>query len=271
MSLCQRWRIITLMAFAAASGLGCSALQPRVAQVLPKMVASPSGQLAPLRSAALFYRRTAPASRGIVETASYVREENAPIEVQLLAIRFPNPSGRRDTALAELVVLDPQAKDNSTKKGWPVRLGGWLRDSMPGVAWGDGVKEAKALTLSVHEMQQVLASCERTDEVQLLSNHSEHNGHAKTGAVETQLFVDINGKTELQPGGRSDALDALIRRVRNQGQLISCLVGSEAELAELAGATDSSAMAGGRKDNILVRLPPVASAEPTSSMPGFRP
>ena len=81
------------------------------------------------------------------------------------------------------------------------------------------------------------------------------------------LLVNVNGTTVLQPRRQSPELDALVRKIRHQGQLVSCLVGSGADLAAMAGGTDIHKFAayGTTHDQILVRLPPAARSDEAAS------
>jgi hypothetical protein len=217
----------------SASSLGCRSKQSNHSQLIAQMVASPAGPMLPIQSATLVYR-ILPETHAAAQTVPATLPqpvESAAQSAQLLVIRYPNPSGKRNSALAELVVTERATSSDQSVGGWSDSWKSWIRESLPGIAWSDGVQEAKALTIPVRDLQSLLSSCRGESPIQLASH--------QTSDTEALLLIDIDGQPILQPRRRSPELDALICKIRHQGQLVSCLVGSGAELAEMASATNT--------------------------------
>ena len=241
----------------SASGLGCRSKQSNHSQLIAQMAASPAGPMLPLQSATLVYR-ILPEPQVAAQTVPATLPqplESAAQSAQLLVIRYPNPNGKRNSALAELVVTELATPSEQAVEGWSGSWKSWIRESLPGIAWSDGVREAKALTIPVRDLQSLLSSCREESPIQLASH--------QTSDTEALLLVDIDGQPILQPRRRSPELDALIRKIRGQGQLVSCLVGSGAELAEMANATNAQLLTtlGNERGQLLVRLPPAISTD----------
>ena len=249
------------LAIGSTTGLGCRSIQTNQSKLIPQMVASPAGPMRPLHTATLVYRIQPVADRAKVSQAARTTPFGSPQPAakagggaQLLVIRYPNPSGKRDSALAELVVTEPvspaDSSPGSSTRHWHDRWSGWLRESLPGIGWDDGVREAKALTIPVQELKFLLTRCQGLEDVQLASHGSSN--------TEAMLLVDVNDKPVLQPHRQSPELDALVRKIRDHGRLITCLVGSGAQLAEMARGADSPLLAtlGASQDHLLVRMPP---------------
>lgn len=249
--------LVFCLMMVSASSLGCRSKQSNHSQLIAQMVASPVGPMRPLQSATLVYR-ILPEPRDAVQTVPATLAqpvESAVPSAQLLVIRYPNPSGKRDSALAELVVTELEASSDQAAVGWSSAWKSWIQESLPGIAWSDGVREAKALTIPVQDLQSLLRCCQRENPIQLASH--------QTSDTEAVLMVDINGQPILQPRRRSPELDSLIRKIRRQGRLVSCLVGSGAELAEMANATHAQLLTslGNERSQLLVQLPPAISTD----------
>jgi hypothetical protein len=249
--------VVIWLAILSTTGLGCRSLQSNQAQLISQVAASPAGPLLPLHSATLVYRILPASGHMEVSPASLTMPADAvqPPEpamrsVQLLVIRYPNPSGKRDSALAELVVTEPVLPGSQRNSRWHNRWSGWLRESLPGIGWSEGVQEAKALTIPVRDLRSLLRSCQGNRDIQRASH--------EVSDTEAMLLVEVNGQSVVQPRRRSLELDALLYNIRHHGRLVSCLVGSGAELAEMARGTDAALLTalGSGRDHLLVRLPP---------------
>jgi hypothetical protein len=101
------------------------------------------------------------------------------------------------------------------------------RNTLPGVQWADGVEEAWALDIPRSDLDRVLA--------RLFEAGYFNRRPGTTGEVDLSATVD--GASLNQRWGRVDELDALIERVRQEGQLVSYTRAPRSRSTEGAGPT----------------------------------
>ncbi|MCH8922565.1 MAG: hypothetical protein IIA67_05395 [Planctomycetes bacterium] len=193
---------------------GCSWLKT------PEVQMQPGSQRSGLESATVVYKLSRRAATGSTPSEG---------DLQTLSIIYPHPQKGRGYALAELLVIrsrqnggpDDHAANYSSwdPRGWADRFGDAARRTMPGVALGKGIKEAKAIDLPKGELDGIFSRLERTG---FFTNDSAASLHASTaGAFRVDLTAVINGARFEKPWSRVDALDELLRRVRSKGRLIT--------------------------------------------------
>lgn len=221
---------------------GCATIEgPRIQSTAPERS---------FRSVEITFDRVWPASRG----GSSIAEPPGPSEVRLasfrpgtsdapaadsavataprrrqrLMIRAPHPDGRRDWAEVSLVIesLTPDGLANSTTSG---QAGGWrawarkIEGRLPGIRWGDGVDEAWVSDVPASEIEALVLRLER-------SGYFDESESPKAGGW---LAVELDGRLTRRAWAGSPELEALVRRVRERGQLASYVPVPEQAAPEL--------------------------------------
>jgi len=130
--------------------------------------------------------------------------------VRTLAIQYPHPAGKNGYALVELVVesRDPASKATDDQ-GWLKQLGSLAGETLPGVHWSAGIKEAWALDMPRADLDHLL--------VQLRETGYFHEPDRIGGT--TEITAQIDGVAFRRPWDHVPDLDALAERVRREGSL----------------------------------------------------
>jgi hypothetical protein len=215
MNDCKR-SLVPVMAGLLLSG--CSMLKTPEVQIDPQLELRSSHN--GLESATIVYKL----ARGPA-----IRPSGRAGDLQTLSIIYPHPQQGRGHALAEVVVIrsghgggpgDRPAKYGQwDPRGWVGRFGDAARRTMPGVALGKGIKEAKALDISKHELDGIFTQLERTGFFWETSGTSLPV--STTPGATVDLTAVVNGARFEQAWSRVDALDELLRTIRQKGRLIT--------------------------------------------------
>jgi hypothetical protein len=184
--------LLGLLAVLAAAS-GCASITPPSSQI------DPGNAISRLRSGVLVYR--------VYSTT----ETKTPDRVQILSIKYPHPDGRAGYALAEAVVGDLSEESETVEPPWVARLATFARDTLPGMAFGEGIKEAKAFDIPVSDLEAVL---DRLGEEGYF-----HQPNSLPSPVE--LAVEVNGHRQDKPWRRVVELDRLYSDVRAKGSLVA--------------------------------------------------
>jgi hypothetical protein len=232
------------------AAVGCQAVQSPTSSVVAQMGPAAASPAPWLESATLTYVHSpavaaapataSPAADGVIQashevaasgTVKSVSDSSAPDAqiVQVLAVRYPHPDGRRDFARAELVLADAKAPSPDAE-GWRAKLGRFIDSATPGVEWGPGIRDAKGLDVSIVELQMMLATAEK-------AASSPKTPPLPTGVNAT---VEINGKNIAPSPAAALKLRILAIRVAREGKVIS-YPGGAAELVGAAAATNVGA------------------------------
>ncbi|MGI9455155.1 MAG: hypothetical protein ACR2NU_01255 [Aeoliella sp.] len=178
-----------------------------------------------LESATLTYSRHAAPTvqEDIVQAKFSAVPSSTDGTLAVLAIRYPHPDGHKDRARVELVITDPEnaAQANS----WYRRLGQTLSETLPGMAWGEGIQQVKAIDLRLDELQQLI--------VESQTAVSLGNTHGQT-SPQIQLETEINGRRNVAKSGPILALEKLALRAAQEGKLVG-YSGSANELRQRFG------------------------------------
>lgn len=138
-----------------------------------------------------------------------------------LSLRYPHPSGKSGMALAEMVVetrTPPNAQAQSEVKKavwqqWGESFAAAARDLLPGMKMSDGVFEAWALDISKNDLDRVIQGMS-------LSGYFVNPAKQTVGV---ELAVRIDNFQAVKSWTREPELDILMRRVREEGRLVSYL------------------------------------------------
>lgn len=200
-----------------ACGSGCAAIKPRTSQIDP---ASAAGGL---HRAAIVYR--------VYSTSG---TQSTPGSARILSIKYPHPAGQTGYALAEAVIADLSHESEAAKPQWAARLGSFGRGTLPGMALGDGIKEAKSFDIPVSSLKVVLDG--------LSAQGYFHQINSVPSPVE--LAVEVNGYQQDKPWQRVAQLDQLFSEVRAKGRLIAFPQSARSLAPKYAVPTDANAFAG---------------------------
>jgi hypothetical protein len=205
--------LTNLLIAAAVAAAGCTALRTSETQLRPV-----GSRTAHYESAAISYRlpSAAPAPNlGDVQTASYTSGSSpaAPQgRAQFLSIEYPHPAGKKGFALAEVIVArDPSSAAGKRSDDWLSGFRRVARDRMPGLTYGEGIESAWALNVPIAE-------------VDLLIQRLDAQGYfadAKHPAAGAELSARVNGLRFSKPWPAVPELNALVGRVRREGNLVS--------------------------------------------------
>ncbi|MEX2119507.1 MAG: hypothetical protein WD847_07920 [Pirellulales bacterium] len=215
----------------ASALAGCAGFKPREAEIHPDVVESDGLY----RSALVSYQVDA-GGVNPSNAAGYQVSFQAPPPVsqapaRRLSIQYPHPRGLAGLALAEVVfesaAPEPAADGTSAWRRWMAAADRVARNTLPGVQWADGVEEAWALDIPRSDLDRVLAG--------LFEAGYFNRRPGTTGEVDLSATVD--GALLNQRWGRVDELDALIERVRQEGQLVSYTRAPRSRSTESAGPT----------------------------------
>ena len=207
----QPGSLLVLVAICACQGCKTaeklSALTPK-SSVLVQTAAANDQQNAWLQSATITYaRQTSPVEGEEKIALANYSNPSAENALRVLAIRYPHPKGHQDRARVELVVADTSTV--SKKKAWYQRFGKTLNDTLPGIAWGEGIQEARALDLPLEDLQNILAT-------------SKSDVNPKTTPTpQVQLTSEINGQSGVINENSLPGLEELAQKVAQQGDLIA--------------------------------------------------
>lgn len=208
-TLSQRLRLLLALVHVVLTG--CSVGPPR-SQVVARQIQPLDGQrVSWLESATVTYARHEQSLRpdGSM-TASFAEPVRTEGGLRVLGIRYPHPNGDKDVARVELVIADSRAAPKESS--WRRSLGKGLNNALPGVAWGDGILQAKAIDLPLAELQQLLATTQ-----------SSKNGatFSRRSSQQAQLLLEINGQRSRTATPPVSVLEDLADRVLQQGRLIT--------------------------------------------------
>jgi hypothetical protein len=210
----RRLAIVPLVFLAALAG--CASLASDESRTAGIGLAAPATSF---RQASLAYQAEAPAYA--VRQAGYAAifplgevDSRAAGEPRL-AIVYPHPDGLEWVALAEVVVPKADRANGAPAdtgwRRWFAQTGRTLRESMPGMRWHEGVQEAWALDVPAADLDVVFRELDREG----------YFGRGESPRAEVVLQTQIDGKRIAKHWTRSEALDQLIARVREEGRLIS--------------------------------------------------
>jgi hypothetical protein len=252
---------IHLLTIATLMGVGgCSLTPVQSSVVAPKStviaqaVGANSATTTWLESATLSYAR----SQTIVSTgstpAAFAERSPKSGTLLVLGVRYPHPDGHKDRARVELVIAEPRDAQEATT--WYDHLGQALNETLPGIAWGAGIRQAKAIDLPLAELQQLLSDAQGTVTEAIFTTPS---------AAHVQFTSEVNGQHNVIQTAPIAALEKLVARVAREGRLIG-YSGSANELQQgflqaaqpqLAGNLNSSTATERTTRNVLTPFPPV--------------
>ncbi|HUY87782.1 MAG TPA: hypothetical protein VMV10_03515 [Pirellulales bacterium] len=232
-----------LAAALAAAALGCESMNPRTVQI-----DAASGRY---HSAQLTYELDTGRLSQPVQTAriqaqqvSYQQLPSTPLPDRSLArlsVKYPHPQGKADFALAEVVIVSDHPKVKSaTSAGksaferFASSFAEAMNDILPGMTYGDGVREAWALDIPKEQLDDLVG-------------HLANSGYFQYGPAPTpgvDVFTQLNGRTISKHWRQVPELDAFIERVRHEGSLVSY---NRPQTNESAPAD----AAGGRNDSVV--------------------
>jgi hypothetical protein len=209
------WLLAVLVAAA-----GCESIQPRTVRI--------DSTVGIYQTATLTYRIDAGKLSEAVKVAnitgrqvSYEQKPSGPYpdrSIALLSLQYPHPLGRPGYALAEVVVeaRKPPTNTVDTKKSawrrWADDMHKLLtQNSLPGVKLANGIHEAWTLDIPRTELDGVIGQLSQTGYFHLAGNP----------APGVNVSCKIDGQQINKQWGHVSALDALIDRVRHEGQLAS--------------------------------------------------
>jgi len=210
-----------VVALTAACAIGCAAMSPETVQI--------ETTRARFETARLSYRldvsRLNGPSPGVGtanQRVSYDESAATPLpagSTGTLSIEYPHPSGRTGFARVELVVESRQGKRGGSPDGeapgtwsrWMSTVGDVARDHLPGVAWDEGTQEAWTMDVTRGDLEALIAEL----------GQGGFFTPAVAGDPAAEIEARIDGAEVRKPWHRTTELDALIRRVRTQGQLAS--------------------------------------------------
>ena len=231
-----------LAAALVAAASGCESLHPRTVQI-----DAASGRY---QSAQLTYqldngRLSQPVQTARIEgqQVSYQQLPSTPLPDRSharLSVQYPHPRGRAGYALAEVVIESDQRGEKAgatvAKSGFQKFVGGLtdaLNDILPGMVYGNGVREAWALDIPKEDLDQLVGS---------LANSGYFNyGPAPTPGVD--VLTRLDGKLIRKNWRQVPELDAFIERVRHEGTLVSYV-------SPKSGAGAPAEISGGRNDSV---------------------
>ncbi|MEM9659226.1 MAG: hypothetical protein AAF961_12785, partial [Planctomycetota bacterium] len=231
-----RCRSSVRLAAAAAAIMtsGCQSMQAPSAAVLPQTSVTYGDERTNLRSATVRYATAVAGPRENPAGVAQAAFDQADIAKtrRLLAIRYPHPDGRVDAARAELVVARVDKTPPSGAAAWSQAVGKAFRAYTPGVAWGDGIVEAKALDVTVAELQYLLESS------QAVARHGVRRAQRAPQIAPGRLHLEINGDLSTSGVVQAAELDALASRIAREGVLISCRTPARELFADLPEPPD---------------------------------
>ncbi len=214
---------------------GCESLQPRTVRI--------DSTIGMYQMAKLTYRIDAGKLSEPVNVAnikgkqvSYEQKPSGPYadrSIARLAIEYPHPGGKPGFALAEVIVearKPPAATPPSKKSTWR-RLADDMhqmltQNGLPGVKMADGIYEAWSLDLPRADLDGVISQLSQTGYFHLAGNPSPG----------VNVSCKIDGQRCDKQWGHVIALDELVERVRNEGQLVSYTRPLDDEPLKPAGA-----------------------------------
>ena len=205
---------------------GCSTIGARGSQVLPQAAESMSatGQQW-LDEAKIVYREDLVGEgRSPVRLIGLNEPIGAEVPKRIVAVQYPHPNGRRDVARAELIIVAPPDTTMARPATWRQRVSAWLDSSLPGVRWSPGVEQAKSLSISVAELQQLISATQATGALA--------GGQLRLGQRNTSLTIQITGRTERRQGTSYACLEELADRIMSQGRFMSYDGSTEAFFAQ---------------------------------------
>lgn len=227
-----------------AAATGCESLQPRSVQI-----DAASGRY---QSAQLTYQLDTGRLSQPVQTAriagqqvSYQQQPSSPLPDRSLArlsVQYPHPRGKADFALAEVIIeSDPRPVKGSSgvdKSSWQRFTSAFseaMNDILPGMKYGDGVREAWALDIPKSDLDQLVGELAN-------SGYFSYGPETKPGI---EVFTRLDGKIIRKTWRQVPALDAFIERVRHEGQLVSYKrpPNSEGQPADAGGGRNDSVAA----------------------------
>ncbi len=250
--------LLTIATLMAVGGCSLTPVQSSVvapkSTVVAQAVGANSATTTWLESATLSYAR----SQTIVSTGSIpvAFAERSPKSGTLLVlgVRYPHPDGHKDRARVELVIAEPMDAHEATS--WYDHLGKALSETLPGIAWGAGISQAKAIDLPLAELQQLLADTQGAVTKAISTTPS---------STHVQFASEINGQHNVVQTEPIAALEKLLARVAREGRLIG-YAGSANELqqglqqaaqSQLASDLNFSTATERTTRNVLTPFPPV--------------
>ena len=195
---------------------GCSLTPGQSSVVAPQStVIAPTvgqgGAATWLESARLTYaRHSAAATPGSSLPAGWNNGPSSTAAVQVLGVRYPHPEGHKDRARVELVLGEVSHSEGTNS--WHRRLGRALSETLPGMSWGEGIHQAKAMDLPVAELQQLVVDA---------SGSTSRAIYEAPGKTLAQYATEINGRHNVVQTAPIPALESLVARVARDGKLIA--------------------------------------------------
>lgn len=175
------------------------------------------------------------------QAVSYEQVASSPLPDQsigTLEVTFPHPSGRPGVALVKFTLESKPTKAQAAAKSWN-----------PFKKKPTGPQPVTTLTTSQPEVYEAwaldIASAESDQLFKLLANDGFYQNE-RPGAVGASLSVKINGTEAQKNWNQLPELNALVQRVRREGQLVAY-----SRPAGLTGAAISSTQA---YDNLQAQI-----------------
>lgn len=203
-----------------AAASGCESLNPRTVQIDAASGRFQSAQLTYEIDASRLGRAQQPA-RVEGQQVSYQQPPRQPLpdaSHARLSIQYPHPHGKAGYALAEVIIesnAGPAKSDASGEKsGFQKFIGGLtdaMNDVLPGMVYGEGVREAWALDVPKEDLDHLLG-------------HLANSGYFQYGPEPTpgvEMFTRLDGRIIRKTWRNVPQLDAFIERVRQEGRLVS--------------------------------------------------
>ncbi len=249
----RRTRTLLLSVVLLCQSVGCSLTSQQSSVVAPKstVLATATGRQQPwLKTAELTYWKPSVPASGIQPVSHTQSTDRAGFTV--LGVRYPHPSGKPGVARVELVVAGPEESDGGGS--WFGGLRQAIDETLPGMTWGAGIRQAKSLDIPVSELQEVLQNT-RTIMLSSVSSQAPPNAN---------LIAEVNDRRTTHQTVPLATFETLKKRVAQEGRLIS-YHGTAGELRQrlgsdpvvLAQRTPPNDSGAALYHTALVPLPPV--------------
>lgn len=194
---------------------GCAGFKPREAEIHPDVVESDGLYRSALVSYQVDAGGVSPSNAAGRQVSFQAPPPESQAPARRLSIQYPHPRGLAGLALAEVVIEsaapEPAAGGTSAWRRWIAAADRAARNTLPGVQWADGVEEAWALDIPRSDLDRVLAR---------LAEAGYFHGRPGAGD-EVELSATLDGASLNKRWGRVGELEALMERVRQEGQLVS--------------------------------------------------
>lgn len=214
-SCCGRAAALQLATILLLSCVGCNSLGGRPTQVVSADALYQRATVTYRLDSQRLSPQRSPAPGG-AQPVSY--EQAAPSSatqrmLTTISITFPHPDNKPGLALVEVVMEAPDAEASQGRSTrWLRKAGRLIDSSLPGVHWGEGVKEAWAMDIPQRELDEL---------VKQLADQGYFTGNFEHARPGVELSTQLNGKQFRKQWTRVASLDALLARVQTDGKLVS--------------------------------------------------